>query len=121
MTVDGIKKRLALFNQYDQMMEKLMKEMNEFRVDSRIVIGEKKEAIKLYGYAFNFAWTLYNSIDICQKYEAEIKNSLFHYTHSVSILNFSTLFCLYQTHNFTFYSIYKQIAIIDKSNLIGGI
>lgn len=78
MTIEGIKERLSLFNQYDQMMEKLMKEMNEFRVVSRIVIGEKKEAIKLYGYAFNFAWTLYNSIDICQKYEAEIKNSLFH-------------------------------------------
>lgn len=78
MTVEGIKERLSLFNQYDQMMEKLMKEMNEFRVDSRIVIGEKKEAIKLYGYAFNFAWTLYNSIDIFQKYEAEIKNSLFY-------------------------------------------
>lgn len=78
MTIEGIKERLSLFNQYDQMMEKLMKEMNGFLVDSRIVIGEKKEAIKLYGYAFNFAWTLYNSIDICQKYEAEIKNSLFH-------------------------------------------
>ena len=78
MTVEGIKERLSLFNQYDQMMVKLMKEMNEFRVDSKIVIGEKKEAIKLYGYAFNFAWTLYNSIDIFQKYEAEIKNSLFY-------------------------------------------
>ncbi len=78
MTIDGIKERLSLFNQYDQTMEKLMKEMNGFRVNSRIVIGEKKEAIKLYGYAFNFAWTLYNSIDICQKYEAEIKNSLFY-------------------------------------------
>lgn len=40
MTVEGIKERLSLFNQYDQMMKKLMKEMNGFLVDSRIVIGD---------------------------------------------------------------------------------
>ena len=78
MTVDSIKERIALFEQYDHTMEKLLKELDVFYKESRIVIRQESESIKLYGLAFNFAWTLRNSIEICQKYEAAIKNCLLH-------------------------------------------
>jgi hypothetical protein len=78
MTVDSIKKRIALFEQFDQTMGKLFEELNSFHKESKIVIRQESESIKLYGLAFNFAWTLRNSIEICQKYEAAIKNSLLH-------------------------------------------
>ncbi len=76
MTVEGIRKRIALFSQFDQTMEKLENELKEFNTKSQILFREKQESIKLYGHAFNIAWTLYNAIGICQRYEEEIKNSL---------------------------------------------
>lgn len=76
MTVDGIKKRLALFNQYDQAMAKLVEEIDYFYTNSKTLVRQESEAIKLYGLAFNFAWTLRNGIELCQKYEHEVKNSL---------------------------------------------
>lgn len=78
MTVDGIKKRLALFNQYDQAMAKLVDELDVFYKNSQTLVRQESETIKLFGLAFNFAWTLRNSIDLCQKYEQEVKNSLLH-------------------------------------------
>lgn len=78
MTVEGIKKRLALFNQYDQAMENLVEEMNNFHQNSKTLVRQESEVIKLYGLAFNFAWTLRNNIELCQKYEYEVKNSLLH-------------------------------------------
>lgn len=78
MTVDGIKERLALFNQYDQAMAKLVEELDDFYKSSKALVRQESEAIKLYGLAFNFAWTLRNSIELCQKYEHEVKNSLLH-------------------------------------------
>lgn len=78
MTVEGIKKRLALFEQYDQAMAKLVEELDDFHKKSKILVRQESEAIKLYGLAFNFAWTLRNSIELCQKYEYEVKNSLLH-------------------------------------------
>jgi len=78
MTVDGIKARIALFNQYDQAMAKLTEELDDFYKNSKILIGQESNAIKLYGLAFNFAWTLRNSIELCQKYEHEVKSSLLH-------------------------------------------
>ncbi len=78
MTVDGIKKRLALFEQYDEAMAQLVEEMNSFYRRSKAIIRHESESIKLYGLAFSFAWTLRNSIELCQKYEEEVKNSLLH-------------------------------------------
>lgn len=78
MTVDSIKERIMLFEQFDQTMERLFEELNSFHKESKIVVRQESESIKLYGLAFNFAWTLRNSIEICQKYEAAIKNSLLH-------------------------------------------
>ena len=78
MTIDSIKERIALFEQFDQTMEKLFEELDSFHRKSRDVIRKESEAIKLYGLAFNFAWTLRNSIEVCQKYEYAIKNSLLH-------------------------------------------
>ena len=78
MTVDGIKERLALFNQYDQAMAKLVDELGYFYRNSKALVRQESEAIKLYGLAFNFAWTLRNSIELCKKYEHEVKNSLLH-------------------------------------------
>ncbi len=78
MTVEGIKERIALLSQYDLTLEKLMKELDEFSTKSKTLIREKQESIKLYGYAFNLAWSLYNCIDVCSRYETEIKNSLFY-------------------------------------------
>ena len=78
MTVDSIKERIALFEQFDQTMEKLLEELDSFHKESKIVIRQESESIKLFGLAFNFAWTLRNSIEVCQKYEASIKNSLLH-------------------------------------------
>lgn len=78
MTVDGIKVRVALFNQYDQAMAKLVEELEYFYKNSKVFVRQESEAIKLYGLAFNFAWTLRNSIELCQKYEHEVKNSLLH-------------------------------------------
>ena len=78
MTVDGIKKRLALFDQYDQAMAKLVEDLDVFYNNSKNLVRQELESIKLYGLAFNFAWTLRNSIDLCQKYENEVKNSLLH-------------------------------------------
>ena len=78
MTVDGIKARMALFNQYDQAMAKLVEELEYFYKNSKVFVRQESEAIKLYGLAFNFAWTLRNSIELCQKYEHEVKNSLLH-------------------------------------------
>ena len=76
MTVDGIKKRLALFNQYDQAMAKMVEELDYFYKNSKVFVRQESEAIKLYGLAFNFAWSLRNSIELCQQYEHEVKNSL---------------------------------------------
>lgn len=76
MTVDGIKERLALFDQYDHTMAKLVEELDVFYKKSKILVRQGSEAIKLYGLAFNFAWTLRSCIELCQKYEHEIKNSL---------------------------------------------
>lgn len=76
MTVDGIKERLALFNQYDQAMSKLVEELDVFYKKSKTLVRQESEAIKLYGLAFNFAWTLRSGIELCQKYEHEVKNSL---------------------------------------------
>lgn len=78
MTVDSIKERIALFERFDQTMDKLLGELHSFHKESKIVIRQESESIKLYGLAFNFAWTLRNSIEVCQKYEAAIKNSLLH-------------------------------------------
>lgn len=78
MTVDSIKERILLFEQFDQTLGKLLKELDSFHKESRLVIRQESESIKLYGLAFNFAWTLRNSIEVCQKYEAAIKNSLLH-------------------------------------------
>lgn len=78
MTVEGIKKRLDLFNQYDQAMGKLLEELNDFHKSSKALVRQESEAIKLYGLAFNLAWTLRNSIDLCKQYEQEIKKSLLH-------------------------------------------
>lgn len=78
MTVDGIKERLALFNQYDQGMAKLVDELDIFYKYSKALVRLESEAIKFYGHTFNFAWTLRNSIELCQKYEYEVKNSLLH-------------------------------------------
>ena len=78
MTVDGIKVRMTLFNQYDQAMAKLVDEMNVFYTNSKTLVRQESEVIKLYGLAFNFAWTLRNCIELCQKYEQEVKNSLLH-------------------------------------------
>lgn len=78
MTVDGIKERLALFNQYDQAMAKLVEDLDDFHKNSKTLVRQESEAIKFYGLAFNFAWTLRNSIELCQKYEHEVKNSLLH-------------------------------------------
>lgn len=76
MTVDRIKERLALFDQYDQEMSKLIEELDDFHTKSKVLVRHNSETIKLYGLAFSFAWTLRNSIELCQKYENEIKNSL---------------------------------------------
>lgn len=78
MTVDGIKERLALFNRYDQAMAKLVEELDDFYKSSKTLVRQESEAIKLYGLAFNFAWTLRNSIELCHKYENEVRNSLLH-------------------------------------------
>ena len=78
MTVDSIKERIALFGQFDQTMEKLLGELDCFYKESKSVIRQETESIKLYGLAFNFAWTLRNSIEVCQKYESAIKTSLLH-------------------------------------------
>ena len=78
MTVDSIKERIALFERFDQTMDKLLEELHSFHKESKIVVRQESESIKLYGLAFNFAWTLRNSIEVCQKYEASIKNSLLH-------------------------------------------
>ena len=78
MTVDGIKERLALFNQYDHAMEKLFEELDDFYKNSKTLVRHESETIKLYGLAFNFAWTLRDCIELCQKYEHEVKNSLLH-------------------------------------------
>ena len=78
MTVEGIKERILLFEQFDQTMEKLLGELDNFYKGSRAVIRQKHDSIKLYGLAFNFAWTLHNSIVVCHKYESAIKNSLLH-------------------------------------------
>lgn len=67
-----------LFEQFDKTMEKLLEELYDFQKESKIVIRQEMESIKLYGLAFNFAWTLRNSIDVCLKYESAIKNSLLH-------------------------------------------
>lgn len=78
MTVAGIKERLALFNRYDQAMAKLVEELDDFYKSSKTLVRQESEAIKLYGLAFNFAWTLRNSIELCHKYENEVRNSLLH-------------------------------------------
>lgn len=78
MTVDGIKKRMALFSQYDQAMANLVEELECFHKNSKAPVKQDSEDIKLYGLAFNLAWTLRNSIELCQKYEHEVKNSLLH-------------------------------------------
>ena len=78
MTVESIKERIALFERFDLTMGKLLEELDSFHKESKIVIRQESESIKLYGLAFNFAWTLRNSIEVCQKYEAAIKNSLLH-------------------------------------------
>lgn len=78
MTVDSIKERITLFEQFDQTMKKLLEELENFYKESRIFIRNESESIKLYGLAFYFAWTLRNSIEVCQKYEDAIKNSLLH-------------------------------------------
>lgn len=78
MTVDGIKERLALFNHYDQAMAKMIEELDVFYMNSKTLVRLESDAIKFYGLAFNFAWTLRNSIELCQKYEHEVKNSLLH-------------------------------------------
>lgn len=78
MTVDGIKERLALFNHYDQAMAKMIEELDVFYMNSKTLVRQESDAIKFYGLAFNFAWTLRNSIELCQKYEHEVKNSLLH-------------------------------------------
>lgn len=78
MTVEGIKERLELFNQYDQAMEKLVEELEYFYKNSKALARQESEVIKLYGLAFNFGWTLRNIIELCQKYENEVKKSLLH-------------------------------------------
>ncbi len=78
MTVDSIKERLALFSQYDQAMVNLVVDLDDFYKNSKILVRQESEAIKFYGLAFKFAWTLRNSIKLCQKYEDEVKNSLLH-------------------------------------------
>jgi len=69
---------MALFCQYDQAMAKLVEELDIFYKNSKTLVRQESEAIKLYGLAFNLAWTLRNSIELCQKYEHEVKNSLLH-------------------------------------------
>ena len=59
-------------------MERLLEDIDRFYNESKTVIRKKSESIKLYGLAFNLAWALRNGIEICQKYEEEIKNSLLH-------------------------------------------
>ena len=78
MTVDSIKERIALFNQFDKTMDALVEELEMFRSVSKTLIKQKTESIKLYGLAFNLAWSLRNSIELCQKYEQEVRNSLLH-------------------------------------------
>ena len=76
MTVEGIKKRLALFNQYDQAMGKFVEELQSFKTNITTLFNQKPDSIKLYGHAFNLAWTLRNDIELCQQYDEEIRNSL---------------------------------------------
>ena len=78
MTVDSIKERIALFDQFDKTMDALVEELEMFRSVSKTLIKQKTESIKLYGLAFNLAWSLRNSIELCQKYEQEVRNSLLH-------------------------------------------
>lgn len=76
MTVDGIRERLSLFNQYDHAMQKLVGELEAFQDESKLVVKENSDPIRLYGLAFNLAWTLRNSIELCQKYDDEVRYSL---------------------------------------------
>ncbi len=76
MTVEGIKRRLKLFDQYDHTINRLIEELPAFQKSSKGFIRQKTESIKLYGLAFNFAWTLRNDIQLCLKYKEEVENSL---------------------------------------------
>ncbi len=69
---------MALFSQYDQTMAKLGEDLEDFYRKSKDLARQESETIKLYGLAFNIAWTLRNGIDLCRKYEHEVSNSLLH-------------------------------------------
>lgn len=84
MTIDGIKERLSLFNQYDHAMKKLVGELEAFRKESKEVVRDNSDPIRLYGLAFNLAWTLRNSIELCQKYDNELRNSLLYARHEMN-------------------------------------
>ncbi len=76
MTEDSIKARIALFDQFDQTMKKLIEEIEGFGNESRELIKKESPSVGLYGLAFHLAWKLRYSIEICQKYEDSIRNSL---------------------------------------------
>ena len=59
-------------------MEQLCEELSNFKQSSKTIIKQDSQSIKLYGLAFNLAWTLRDGIELCQTYEKEVKNSLLH-------------------------------------------
>ena len=76
MTLEGIKNRKKLFKMYDAAMDKQYEELNRFKEESYTIIKENRETIKIYAFAFYLACSLRDNIELCKKYEEEVKNSL---------------------------------------------
>ena len=76
MTLEGIKNRKKLFKMYDAAMDKQCEELNRFKEESYTIIKENRETIKIYAFAFYLACSLRDNIELCKKYEEEVKNSL---------------------------------------------
>ena len=76
MTLEGIKNRKKLFEKYDNAMNKQYEELKRFKEESRTIIKEKRETIKIYALAFYLACSLHDNIALCQEYWEEVKKSL---------------------------------------------
>ncbi len=76
MTEESIKSRAVTIQAFDDSIKKLFAEKEYFVNECRETITQKIFKIKIFGLAFNFAWAIRYVIDIAQKYEQVLCNSL---------------------------------------------
>ena len=76
MTEEIIKRNIEVINNYFQSMQKLYSDIDYFISECKTVIKQDGNIVKIYGLAYNLAWSLRYTMKLMVEYEKILQNSL---------------------------------------------